>query len=88
MYRPTHVIADAHAPGTELTAVKFLKNLKQFATRAMDDSLKMWDMRMLNKPIQTWYDLPNYTDKTGIDLSADDKVILTGTSVKKNQGFG
>ena len=58
------------------------------ATRGLDDSMKLWDIRNTKFPIHDWKDLTNLSAKTNITLSPDEKLILTGTSVKKGTGFG
>jgi hypothetical protein len=52
----------------------------------MDDSLKMWDIRLASKPVFEWHDLVNLSPKTNIAISPDKKVVVTGTSVRKNFG--
>ena len=54
----------------------------------MDDSMKLWDIRMTAKPVLLWDDLPNLSSKTNIALSPDQKIIVTGSSVRKNYGNG
>jgi len=54
----------------------------------MDDTMKMWDMRKLDSPVFTWDNLINLSSKTNIALSINEKVALTGTSVRKGYGYG
>jgi hypothetical protein len=54
----------------------------------MDDTLKLWDIRNTKHPIQDWKDLTNLNAKTGVCLSPDESMIITGTSVRKNFGHG
>lgn len=84
LYRPTIYMPDAHTPGSEVTGIRFFG--QNFASRAMDDSLKLWDIRMHSKPVFEWHDLVNLSAKTNISISPDGKVIITGTSVRKNYG--
>lgn len=55
-------------------------------SRAMDDTMKFWDWRFPNEPIYEWNDLMNYTIKTNVTLSPDEKIIITGDSVKRGMG--
>jgi WD repeat-containing protein 70 len=64
------------------------KDEKRFASRSMDDTLKIWDIRNTKHSIQEWKDLTCLQAKTGITLSPDEKMILTGTSVRKGFGYG
>lgn len=61
---------------------------QKFASRSMDDTLKLWDIRNTSKTIYDWDNLTNLSSKTNIALSPNEKVIVTGTSVRKNHGFG
>ena len=54
----------------------------------MDDTLKLWDIRNTKHPSQEWKELINLSDKTNISISPDEKVILTGTSVRKGFAHG
>ena len=65
------------------------KDEKRVATRGLDDKLKLWDIRASKHPFQEWSEsLTNLNSKTGIAISPDEKVVLTGTSVRKGFGFG
>lgn len=65
-----------------------MKDNLKFASRSMDDSLKLWDIRNTSKSVFEWDDLVNLSSKTNIAFSPDEKVIITGTSVRKNYGNG
>lgn len=43
---------------------------------------------MFNKPIQVWENLSNQNYKTQVDLSPDEKFVITGTSSLKKDGKG
>jgi WD repeat-containing protein 70 len=77
---------DAHSPNCEVTDIVFFD--KNFATRSMDDSMKLWDLRNTSKPIFEWHDLVNLSSKTNITISPKNNIIVTGTSVRKNYGQG
>jgi WD40 repeat protein len=64
------------------------KDEKRVATRSMDDTLKLWDIRNTKHPSQEWKDLTNLSAKTSITTSPDEKMILTGTSVRKGFAHG
>jgi WD repeat-containing protein 70 len=65
-----------------------MKDEKRVATRSMDDTMKLWDIRNTKHPILEWKDLTNLSAKTNIAFSPDEKMILTGTSVRKNFAYG
>jgi len=54
----------------------------------MDDTMKMWDLRKPTEPVFTWENLINLSSKTNVTLSTNEKVVLTGTSVRKGYGYG
>lgn len=84
LYRPSIYMPDAHSPNCEVTDIVFFD--KNFATRSMDDSMKLWDLRNTSKPIFEWHDLVNLSSKTNITISPKNNIIVTGTSVRKNYG--
>ena len=60
----------------------------QFASRSMDDTMKLWDIRKQGESIYVWDDLVNLSSKTGVAVSPNEKILITGTSVRKGYGFG
>merc|ERR1719265_2741230 len=88
IYRPQVLIRDSHAPGCDISSFQMFRDSFRFASRAMDDTLKMWDIRRPDKPIHAWEDLVNFSPKTGIAISPNEKVLVTGTSVRKGYGYG
>lgn len=48
--------------------------------------MKLWDIRNTKHPFQEWKELTNFSSKTNICISPDEKMVITGTSVRK--GFG
>lgn len=83
-WRPDIYIPDAHSSNSEITSILFSEDNYKFFSRADDNTMKMWDIRRYKKPLNVWNDLPCFSSKTGIALSPDESMILTGTSVKKN----
>jgi len=54
----------------------------------MDDTMKMWDIRMLTKAVFSWEDLVNMSSKTAVTISPNEKMLLTGTSMRRGYGHG
>jgi len=85
--KPDRILRTAHS--APLTAVAFVpeggeSNL--MVTRAMDNTMKVWDCRMLSDakgPVKVFEDLPCGHEKTGLCVSPDGKYIVTGTSFEK-----
>uniref|UniRef100_A0A8D2ZKN4 WD repeat-containing protein 70 n=1 Tax=Scophthalmus maximus TaxID=52904 RepID=A0A8D2ZKN4_SCOMX len=53
-----------------------------------DDTLKMWDIRNFKKPVNVATGLTNNFAMTDCCFSPDDKLLVTGTSVKRDEGNG
>jgi|FLMP01.2.fsa_nt_emb hypothetical protein len=45
LYRPSVYLPYAHAPNAEVTCVLGFRDSRRLASRAMDDSMKVWDLR-------------------------------------------
>ena len=48
----------------------------------------VWDIRNAKKPVKTAYNLDIVNPEVNVAFSPDEKLILTGTSCPKGQGFG
>jgi WD repeat-containing protein 70 len=68
--------------------VRFFKDEKRLVSRSMDDTMKLWDIRNAKEPVKVWRDLTNLNAKTGVCISPDESLILTGTSVRKGFAYG
>ena len=64
------------------------RDQKRLVSRGMDDTMKLWDIRNTRHPVHEWKDLMNFSDRTSVCISPDEKLVLTGTSVKKSEGYG
>ncbi|XP_030423688.1 WD repeat-containing protein 70 isoform X1 [Gopherus evgoodei] len=78
----------AHAPGTETSCLTFSYDGTVLASRGGDDTLKTWDIRQFKKPINSVEGLSSFFPMTDCCFSPDDKLIVTGTSIKKGGGNG
>lgn len=65
-----------------------MKDEKRVATRGLDDKMKVWDIRNTKHPVLEWSELMNLSSKTNVTFSPDEKMILTGTSVRKGFAYG
>ena len=102
--RPHFVIYGAHEHGSETTSLAFTRDNHYMISRGGDDTLKIWDLRMLSssksslKPhrkgtappghMHTIENMPNYFATTDVIVSPNDDLIVTGTSSKKGEGSG
>lgn len=61
---------------------------KSLVTRAHDDSIKLWDIRVPARPalLKTFSDFPTFLDFSNAVFSPDGAVICAGTNVIKNEG--
>ncbi|XP_076020312.1 WD repeat-containing protein 70 [Genypterus blacodes] len=78
----------AHTPGSDPSCLAFSYDGFTLASRGGDDTLKIWDIRNFKKPVNVATGLTNNFAMTDCCFSPDDKLVVTGTSVKKDQGSG
>ncbi|KAM6975242.1 WD repeat-containing protein 70 [Tautogolabrus adspersus] len=78
----------AHIPGSDTSCLSFSYDGVTLASRGGDDTLKMWDIRNFKKPVNVATGLPNNFTMTDCCFSPDDKLLVTGTSVKREEGNG
>ncbi|XP_015703962.2 WD repeat-containing protein 70 isoform X1 [Coturnix japonica] len=78
----------AHATGTDTSCLTFSYDGTALASRGGDDTLKIWDIRQFKKPLHSAERLPSFFPMTDCCFSPDDKILVTGTSVKKGGGSG
>ncbi|WVW86626.1 hypothetical protein I302_108679 [Kwoniella bestiolae CBS 10118] len=86
--RPNYSNETAHAKNTETTGVVFSRDGQRVATRGGDDTVKLWDIRSIRKPIAVATGLDNLYPETNIVFSPDEKSILTGIAAPKGQKGG
>ncbi|ESP03611.1 hypothetical protein LOTGIDRAFT_224256 [Lottia gigantea] len=84
----TMVNREAHTLGSETSSLTFSYDGNILASRGGDDTLKLWDIRKFKKPLNVVNGLTNFFPMTDCVFSPDNRLIVTGTSVKKNQGSG
>lgn len=85
---PTHSLENAHSQGSSISCVLFKRDGKHLFSRGCDDTLKLFDIRSFKKPLAVVSDLLNLYDSTNVVLTPDEKYLITGTSIKKDQGTG
>ncbi|KAG7224028.1 hypothetical protein INR49_015285 [Caranx melampygus] len=78
----------AHTPGSDTSCLSFSYDGTTLASRGGDDTLKTWDIRNFRKPVNVATGLTNYFSMTDCCFSPDDKLVVTGTSVRKDEGNG
>lgn len=93
--KPDKILRTAHsAPVTDISFVGVGRSGgvdNMMVTRALDDTMKVWDCRMLSDakgPVKTWTDLPCANERTGVCTSPDGRYIVTGTSFEKGAAMG
>ncbi|TNM91967.1 hypothetical protein fugu_018979 [Takifugu bimaculatus] len=78
----------AHIPGSDTSCLAFSYDGMSLASRGGDDTLKVWDIRNFRRPVNVATGLTNYFAMTDCCFSPDDRLVITGTSVKKDEGNG
>lgn len=86
-HRPSLINKAAHEEKMNITSLKFSRDDHTLISRAMDNTLKIWDIRKFEKPTKEVKNLLNLWEQTDCLFSEDDKLIITGTSAVK-QGAG
>ncbi|KAJ7378457.1 WD repeat-containing protein 70 [Desmophyllum pertusum] len=84
----TYLQRTAHAFGSDISCLAFSHEGNILASRGGDDTLKIWDLRNFKDCLNIATNLTNYYSQTSCLFSPDDKMVVTGTSVKKGQGSG
>jgi len=79
---------NAHENGSDITSVTFGYDNRLVATRGNDEKLKLWDIRMFKKYINSVGGLFSRFGQTECCFSPDDKMVLTGTSMEKGEKSG
>ena len=64
-------------------AMKKLLTLHRFALWIL-----VWDTRNLKHPLSIAEDVASLNSEANVIFSPDERLILTGTGVKKNEGYG
>ncbi|CAH3019429.1 unnamed protein product [Porites evermanni] len=85
---PTYLQRTAHTFGSDTSSLTFSNEGSLLASRGGDDTLKIWDIRNFKRFLNVAMNLPNFYPQTSCLFSPDDKMVVTGTSVKKGQGCG
>lgn len=85
---PTYLQRTAHTFGSDTSSLTFSHEGSLLASRGGDDTLKIWDIRNFKRFLNVAMNLPNFYPQTSSLFSPDDKMVVTGTSVKKGQGCG
>lgn len=81
----THCIRDAHQKGNDISSVVFSYVGQQLASRSVDDTMKLWDMRNLKTPMHVFENLPARYDTTDCCFSPNDSMLVTGESLVKGK---
>lgn len=85
---PSLVLRGAHAQASEVSSLSFSYLGQMLASRACDDTLKLWDLRAFKTPIFEAKGLFSRYDTTDCMFSPDDLMIVTGESLNKGQTTG
>ncbi|XP_032220941.2 WD repeat-containing protein 70 isoform X2 [Nematostella vectensis] len=84
----TYLQREAHMSGRDTSGLDFSLSGNLLVSRGGDDTVKTWDLRNFRKPVNIATDLPNFYSQTSCLFSPDDRLIVTGTSVRKGEGMG
>ncbi|KAJ3308068.1 WD repeat-containing protein 70 [Boothiomyces sp. JEL0838] len=79
-------IKDAHSNGVPITSVQMALNGLHITSRSMDDTVKLWDIRNLKEPVGVANDMTCFHEEANTIYSPNERYILAGTAVRKDQG--
>jgi len=80
---PSLILRNAHMQGSEISSLSFSYLGQMLASRACDDTLKLWDLRAFKSPVFEAKGLYSRYDTTDCMFSPDDSMIVTGESLNK-----
>jgi len=76
-------IPNAHMNGSETSCLCLAHDNRTLISRGGDDTVKQWDIRNSKKPVATAIGLTSFYATTTCSFSPDEKLVITGTSTKK-----
>ncbi|KYM96608.1 PREDICTED: gastrulation defective protein 1 homolog [Cyphomyrmex costatus] len=85
---PSLVLRGAHAQSSGVSSLSFAYLGQMLASRACDDTLKLWDLRAFKVPVFEAKELYSRYDTTDCMFSPDDSMIVTGESLNKGKTTG
>ena len=69
----------------EVTSLLCYDDGYQFLSRVQDNTLRLFDVRRLDRPVHSWYEMNNNHSHTGMCFSPNREFIVTGSSNTKNE---
>ncbi|PAA83098.1 hypothetical protein BOX15_Mlig025704g2, partial [Macrostomum lignano] len=79
-----HLVQRAHGADT-VTCLAFSYDGLCLLSRSMDDTLKLWDIRQINKPLFVRQDLSTQFEQTACGFAPNDRLFFTATSGSPRQ---
>lgn len=87
-HRPSLINKACHQEKVNISSMKFSRDGNTLISRAMDHTLKIWDIRKFEKPTKQFDQMLNFWEQTDCLFNEEDTLIVTGTSTVKNQEPG
>lgn len=84
--RPESAAYDAHGGG--IFSLSYSPNGLYIASRAGDNTVKVWQSKNLSKPVAVYTDLPTYHESSNCAFSPIGSLLCVGTSTLPEQGQG
>eukprot|EP00842_Homolaphlyctis_polyrhiza_P001540 jgi/Hompol1/2387/HPOL_001445-RA len=85
---PTHSLEGAHMQGAAVSSIVFSIDNNHLITRAMDDTLKLWDIRNFRKAVGIVNNISSNFEETNAIFSPNNRFILTCVSADKSAAQG
>ncbi|MBW0472522.1 hypothetical protein O181_012237 [Austropuccinia psidii MF-1] len=86
--RPNAAVENAHQKNTETSSLQFAMDCKTLVTRGGDDTVKLWDVRVLKKPLAVRDGMTTLNPETNLVFSPDNQYILTGVAANPAENLG
>lgn len=80
----SHCLRAAHQKGSEITSIAFSYLGNKLLSRSLDETMKLWDMRVLKQPLHTFENLYARYDTTDCCFSPTDDLVVTSQSLPKD----
>jgi WD40 repeat protein len=68
----------------QVTGVKWFKDNWRFVTRGTDNTMRVFDIRNFDRPVDSVYELYNNYGNLGVEISPCEKYLVTSISPIKS----
>ncbi|KRX04929.1 WD40-repeat-containing domain [Pseudocohnilembus persalinus] len=84
-HRTQFKMRTAHSLNEKINAIEFFNDNQRIVSKSLDGTMKIWDLRKFNKPISAFYNLQSNYPGSGVAISPDQQIVLTGSCEGPNE---